>query len=324
MKVQTRILIILMALFLTMTSRSGRLLSAETSQGETRQTQRVKFRIKTIEENTGARSIVSDATVEGPAGTDFDINLEGARFKMSAKFLTDLIGPDSLKLRAQLDTRRLYGYSRQNLPLYEEDNQAQTLDLSFDDMVVLLPFGRGGGDSRLKIEITPNISEQAAMLPSGRARPLEINILKPGPGGVIGIQAWKIPHRFAVEATLLEDGREVARGASDYLIEEAQELILRPTEQASPEVIQSPLALNLAINQFTRSRPADLATIGFDVYSTSQQSGLRDAIALKWAGVGELGSDHLNYDLSKVYLKESGKKYELRFKIKLAQGEKSD
>jgi hypothetical protein len=322
MKAQIRILILLIALTSTLMS-DGRFLSAASSPGARSQPERLRFRITTIEESAGQRNMISDATVEGPPGTDFNISLQGERFKMDAKFLTDLTAPDSLKVRAKLNTRRLYGYSEQKLPLYEEDNQSQALQLGFDEMVVLLPIGRNGGSNRLKIEITPAVSEQSTLLPSGKARPLEINILKQSPGGVIGIQAWKIPHRFTVEATLLEDGREVARGTADSLIEEAQELILRPTEQAGADVINNPLSVNLAIDQYTRSRPTDQATISFDIYRTEQQSGRREAIGLKWAGVGELGS-HLKYDVSNVYLKESGKKYELRFKINLAQGEQAD
>lgn len=285
--------------------------------------ERIQFRITTIEEDGRERNIVSDSTVAGAPGTDFDISLQGERFKMNAKFLTDLVAPEHLQVRAWLDTRRLYGYSEKNLPLYEEDNQSQTLDLSFDEMVVLLPFGRDGGENRLKIEITPTVSQQGARLPSGPRRPLEINILKPSPGGVINIQASKIPHRYSVEATLFEDGREVARGASDLLLQEPHELMLRPIEQADAEVVNNPLAVNLLINQYTRSRPADLATVGFDLYRTDQAGAHLEAIGLKWAGVAELGSA-LSYDLTNVYLKGSGKKFELRFKINLAAGEQAD
>ncbi|MDT4897789.1 MAG: hypothetical protein QOH25_2866 [Acidobacteriota bacterium] len=322
MKVETRVLIILLALVSSLAS-DGRFLSAQSSQGTPRQPERLRFRIMTIEETAGQRNVISDSTVEGPPGTDFNISLQGERFKMSAQFFTDMTGRDSLKVRAKLDTRRFYGYSEQNLPLYEEDKQNQTLDLGFDESVVLLPFGRNGGDNRLKIEITPIVSEKKERLPSGKVRPLEIDILKPSPGGVIGIQAWKIPHRFVLEASLLEDGREVARGTAPYLIEEPQELILRPTEQASPQVVSNPLAVNLTINQYTRSRPADLATIDFDIYRINPQSGQREAIGLNWAGIGEIDSSMI-YDLGKVYLKESGKKYELRFRIKLAEGEQAD
>lgn len=320
MKVQTRILVILLALLSTLMS-DGRSLRAESSPEARHQPERLRFRITTIEENVGTHNIISDGIVEGPPGTDFNISLQGERFKMSAQFLIDLIGRGSLKIRAKLETRRLYGYSEQNLPLYEEDRQSQTLELGFDEMVVLLPFGQAGQDNRLKIEIIPQVIEQATRLPSEKGHALDIKILKPSPGGVISIQAVKIPHHFEVEATLLEDGREVARAAApDSLIEEAQELILRPTEQASPEVINNPLAVNLAINQYTRSRPIDLATIGFDIYRLAEQSRPREAVGLKWAGTGSLGSN-MTYDLSGLYLKGSVKKYELRFKINLAQGE---
>ena len=320
MRIRITILMLLLALVSTL---KGDVPSLSTLSAAKSLPERIQFRITTIEENGTERNVVSDSTVEGAPGTDFDINLEGERFKMSAKFLTDLAARDSLKMRVKLDTRRLYGYSEKNLPLYEEDNQSQTLDLNFDEMVVLLPFGRGGGERRLKIEITPTLSQQSARLPSGKTRPLEINILKPSPGGVISIQAAKIPHRFSVEATLVEDGREVARSTSAFLLEEPHELILRPTEGAGAEVVNNPLAVNLEINQYTRSRPVDLATIGFDLYRTDQAGAHLEAIGLKWAGVGEIGSN-LAYDLSNIYLKGSGKKYELRFKINLAQGERAD
>ena len=322
MRAQTRVLIIMLTLVSALLS-GGRFISAESSEGAGREPERLRFRITAIEERAGQQNIISDATVEGPPGMDFNISLQGERFKLNAQFLTDLMARDSLKVRAKLDTRRFYGYSEQHLPLYEEDKQSQALDLGFDEAVVLLPFGRGGVDDRLKIEIVPMVSTQAARLPDGKARPLEINILKPSPGGVIGIQAWKIPHRFKVEAILLEDGLEVTRGEADSLLQEPKELILHPTKEASPLITGSPLAVNLSINEYTRSRPRDLATIGFDLYRVDAQGNHQDAVGLNWSGVGELGSN-LTYDLSDVYLKGSGKRYELRVKVKLAEGEQAD
>ncbi|HKC65634.1 MAG TPA: hypothetical protein VKB86_18475, partial [Pyrinomonadaceae bacterium] len=108
-----------------------------------------------------------------------------------------------------------------------------------------------------------------------------------------------------------------------YLIEESRELILSPTNQANMEVINNPLALNLTVNQYTKSRPADEATIGFDLYRMNQQMGRREIIGRNWSGMGALGSQ-MTYDISDVYLQGSGKKYELRFKINLAQGEQAD
>src|ERR1051326_2301476 len=211
---------------------------------------RIAFRIATIEENQGARRVISLTTVEGAPGTDFDINLQGGRFQMNAHFLTDLIARDTLKMRARLDTRRLYGYSERNLPLFEEDNQRETLDLSFDEAIVLFPFGSNGGDDRLKIEITPNWSDEMSLTLAGELRPPAINIQQPGPGGAVSVHASKTPHRFNVEASLLRDGHEVARGAADSLIEEQQELVLRPTGEASEPVEN--FAVNFSLSNYLK------------------------------------------------------------------------
>ena len=108
---------------------------------DVRAPKRIRFQVATVEEGTGGRKVISNATIEGPPGTDFFVDLQSQRFKMNARFLTDLVSPGKLKVRAKLNTRRLYGYSQNNLPLYEEDNQSETLQLGFEEQVVLLPFG---------------------------------------------------------------------------------------------------------------------------------------------------------------------------------------
>jgi hypothetical protein len=262
--------------------------------------------------------------VEGAPGTDFSVTLQSGRFKMNARFLTDLVSPEMLKIRANLDTRRFYGYSERYAPLYEEDSQSQNLELAFDEQIVLLPFGSGGGGEQLKVLITPSMTGEPAHLPSGKLRPLTIHILEPSQGGVIGIRASKIPHNFEVEATLVENGRVAARGTKNCLLDEAQEIPLQPDEQASPEVVNNPLVVNLTIDGYERSRPVDQASLSFDAQRMNRQSGdERQPVALRWAGVAGLGSA-LNYDLSDHYLKSAGKKYELRFSVKLAAGEASD
>jgi hypothetical protein len=283
--------------------------------------ERIRFLITTVEERGGARNVISEATVEGPAGTDFQIDLQGERFKMGARFLTDLMRPDALRIRAKLDTHRFYGYSERQLPLYEEDKQSETLDLGFDEAVVLLPFGRGG-DDQLKIEITPSISEQTAALPSGKARPLEIKIAKESPGGSIEIKATKVPHRFVAEATLVENGQEVARGTGACLLEEAQEIKLQPTAQARTEIAAQPLVVRLSLDEYARSRPLDQAAISFDVYRM-KDAGQREQIAANWAGIAALGAN-LSYDLGNLYAPGTNNKYELRFNIRLADDEQSD
>src|ERR1051325_3332359 len=72
---------------------------------------RIQFQIVTVETRGGQRKVLSIATAEAPPGTDFQINLDTERFKMDARFLTDLLDNRSLKVRAKLQTRRLYGRS---------------------------------------------------------------------------------------------------------------------------------------------------------------------------------------------------------------------
>jgi hypothetical protein len=319
MKIFTKILFVLVVLLLLTASERGFNKTAF-SESAREQTRRIRFQIATVEEKAGAREVISEAVVEGPPGTDFTINLQGSKFKMNARFLTDLVSADKLKVRARLNTRRLYGYSERDLPLYEEDAQNQAIDLSFDEAIVLLPFGRNGGD-KLKIEIAPAISDQPVYLASGAQAPLAIKIVKQSPGGAITIQASKIPHNFDVEATITEDDREVARGAASFIIEEAQELIIAPDPSASPEVARNPMAINLMIDEYARTRPVDLVGMSFDLSLVDKQSGARrEAIASDWAGSATLGGE-LVYDISDYYLKSSGKKYSLKIKIKPARGE---
>lgn len=282
---------------------------------------RVRFQVTAVEESAAGRKVLSDATVEGPPGTDFNVNLQDGRFRMRARFLTDLVPGGSLKLRARLDTRRLYGQSENGLPLYEEDSQSHTLGIGFDEAVVLLPFG-GGGDPRLKIEITPAWGGQPARTTSGETTPPEITISKPSAGGAISIEATKIPHDFTVEAALLEDGREVARGSADCLLEEARELTLLPAANVVEEAGGGPLALNLTVERFELGRPSDRVAVRFDLSRADpRRPGGREAVALNWAGVANLGSE-LTYDLGDAYTPAPGKKFELRLRVKLGAASK--
>lgn len=309
MKTRTKLTLILFMLFLLMMS-SSRLRSTNANPVGSN-LKRMQFQIATIRERAGERTIISSSVIEGPPGTDFDIDLQGERFKMSAKFLTDLDEGNRLAIRTKLQTRRLYGQSAQGLPLYEEDEQSQTLRLGLDEDIILLPFGRSGGADRLKIEITPAMTEETVYGPSGELRPLGIKILKVSRDGVVSIRASKIPHRYEAEARLLEDGREIARGAANLLFEEAQELLLQSGAQ--------PIAVGLKINEYIRNRPSDDVAINFDIHRIDG-GGKREPVGLNWAGITRLGSD-LSYDLSERYQQHSGKKYELRFNIKIAKGE---
>lgn len=323
MSARTASLTLLLA-FTSLLASDRRPLAADTGAGATHAPARIRFLITTVEERGGERNVISEATVEGPAGTDFQINLQGERFKLGARFLTDLLRPGALQLRARLSTRRFYGYSPHNLPLYEEDSQRETLELGFDEAVVLLPFGRGGDDDRLKIEITPSMSEQTPRLPSGKARPLEIKFLKELTGGRINIGASKVPHRFIAEVLLLENGQTVARATAPCLLEEAREIALQPTAQAPADTPARPLVVRLSVDEYTRSRPADDITLSFDVYRlTAADGAARDPVVANGAGIVKLGAN-LDYDLSDRYAPGTGSKYELRFSVRLADDEQAD
>jgi hypothetical protein len=220
----------------------------------------------------------------------------------------------SLKVRASLNTRRLHGRSERDLPLYEEDVQQETISLGFDEQIVLLPFGRQSEDEQLRIQIVPVRSRKTTMLPSGKRRPLEITILKQSDGGQINIFASKIPHRFEVEAALLEDGKPVARSQGTALLKEKTELFLDALDSS----INRPIRISLKVDGYIRSRPTDAATINFNVDRVDP--GGDESVARNWAGVCEMGSP-LNYDFTREYRGTAGRKYEVRFKLNLAPGE---
>ena len=184
-----------------------------------------------------------------------------------------------------------------------------------------IPFGRNDNTGELVIEITPTISTNYADTVSGKARSIEINIPMQSPGGAISVQASKIPHNYLVEAALVEDGQVVARNAGDYRFEEPKELILRPALRngSAPG-----LTINLTIDQFLRSAPTRQVGVSFSVYRTDTEANSKPQMVMdKAAGIGELGSD-LIYELRGYDPGSTGKRYQLKLKIKLAPGEDSD
>ncbi|MGI8640472.1 MAG: hypothetical protein ACR2MG_11085 [Pyrinomonadaceae bacterium] len=275
---------------------------------------RVRFQVTTVSENENERRVLAQTTVEGLPGTDFNINLQTGNFKMQARFLSDLVAEDKLKLRANLNTRRFYGYSPINLPLYEEDSQKHALQVGFNETVVLLPFGRNGGADTLKIEITPTLFSVSRT--DEESQKLKINFDKQIPSGEIFVQASKIPHEFEVEAVLLADGQEIARGAADCLLEEEREIILQPNPKA--KITDQIFKAKLTIDKFSRSRPKDFAEINFGLYR--QSGGEIQTAVSNGAGMLTLG-DELVYQLDEID-STVARKYELKFKIGLKENEK--
>ncbi|MEE8586333.1 MAG: hypothetical protein V3T83_15920 [Acidobacteriota bacterium] len=262
------------------------------AQGSTELQERIEFLVTTVQETGGTRSILSQARISGPPDTDFDIRLRGSRLEMTARFLTDLQGDGTLLVRTRLQIRRLYGVSERGLPLYEEDRQRQTLQMSFDEQIVLLPFGPGG-DERLLIEVTPTRTRR----PPG---PPTIDILKVSPGGQVYIEAHQVPHHYQLHAALLKDGNKVAESVQQLLIEEQESIRLNPSKSsAAPQI-----GLELTIDRYESGGPGRVA-FHFDVLRADTP------LARNWAGIIGLGSSH-QYPLS---LKEGEYTIELRFEL---------
>jgi hypothetical protein len=281
---------------------------------ETVDAKRIAFRIATIEQHGATENLLSQALIEGPSGTDFTVKLNSARFRLKASFLTDLTTDGALSIRANLDTRRLYGYSEKKLPLYEEDEQRLSFTLGFDEQIVLLPFGRKDDDDQLRITIVPAWSEQSGRLPTGEPRPLTISILKETDGS-ISIEASKKPHHFEVSAALLEDGREIARSAANSQIEQASELLLASQSEGAENLV-----VKLTVDNYIRNRPTDQASLSFDIDRVSRADSKRQPVISNWAGVCLIGKP-LTYDLTGFYRGEPGRKYELQLTTKLASDE---
>jgi hypothetical protein len=281
--------------------------------------ERIRFEVVTFAERNGRRDLLSQTLVDGPSGTDFTVNLHDSRFQMNAKFVTDLIAPGTLKIKTDLNTRRLYGYSERSLPLYEEDAQKETMQLGFDEKLVLLPFGRNDNNDQLEIEITAAVSKQSTYLASGELRPLEITIPKQSPGGAISVEAFKTPHNYLVEATLLEDGREVAHETGDYHIDEPAELLLGPGLQAGPTLNKNPLAINLTIYRYLRTGSKGQVAFGFNAYRREEQNQKGEVVVPQAAGIVDMNSA-LSYELGEF----SGRKYQLVLTVKLAPGENAN
>lgn len=293
---------------------------ADKSSAKENLRQRVSFQITTIAENAGKREILSQTTIEGLPGTDFNINLQTGNFKMRTRFLSDLIAPGKLKIRAALDTRRFYGYTPAKLPLYEEDAQTQAFEISFDEKVVLLPFGRNSeaAGETLKIEIIPSLTTVSA---NDESSPLKINFDKQIPSGEISIEAFKIPHRYIVEAALFENGREAAAGETEVLFEESKEIVLQPKPNDA-EFSRQPFAANIKVDKFSRSYPKNMVGITFDLYRKNSSGKADSPIANNAAGINLL-EENFVYRLADLGLRND-KNYEIRFKVKLADAEKAN
>lgn len=266
---------------------------------------RIQFQIRAVEESTRQRAILSESLIEGPPGTDFDITLQDDLFRLKAQFLTDVIAPGRLKIRGTLNTKRFYGQSERQLPLYEEDSQVHSLQIGFDEAVVLFPFGRNGGDEVLKIEITPHVIEA-----SGSSQNLVIKPVKTDLNGNIDLQARKVPHKFLTVAQLTKNGVVVAEGKSGCWLEEVQSIQLVPLQIPNAPTVPG-LVVDLTVNQVPYSQPTSTFGVNFDIRGPDQQF-----FAQNWRGVGEFGVP-LQYSLPNEIPVNSEEGWELKFVVQV-------
>ncbi len=274
---------------------------------------RIQFKVATIEETSLQRHLLAESIIEGPMGTDFEINLKDKKFNMDAYFLTDLQANEQLTIQAKLNTKRYFGQSEKNLPLYEEDEQKHNLTVNLDEAILLLPFGNNTNDEKLKIEITPSFITRNIL--DGKELPLTIDIVKPDLNGKINVKAYKIPHRFNLVAKLLADGKEIAKGAAECFFKQPKEIQLDFYSTVSQETSIYPLVLSLNVNKFERC-PTNSFELGFDIFRLNKNQ--KESIIENGAGAGNFGED-LNYDLTNLYLPTSNKKYELKISLTVSE-----
>ena len=284
------------------------------------QRKRVRFQITSVAESAAGRTVLAQTRIEGLPGTDFIINLQTGNFKMQACFVSDLLADNQLKIRARLNTRRFYGYSLANLPLYEEDEQNRTVEVGSGSRVILLPFGRDDEAETLKIETTPTV--RFVPLSDQDAGRLTIDFDEQLPSGEMTVEAVNTPHKFTVEAILSADGKTIARSAPVACpLEEETEIALPMTSEAVAKDLGSLWKAKLIVNKFIRSRPTDLVGINFDFYRAGETTddGAKNGnqmIINGGAGIGLLGGE-MSYPLKSTMLPDDAN-YELKFIVRPA------
>lgn len=147
---------------------------------------------------SGNERVLYEATVEGPAATDFDVVLRDPQFELQAFFVNEGAGP--VDMRVRLETRRRAGSSRAGLPLWEHDQQQHRFRVGLDQQIELLPFGAPGPRGLLKLTIVPQRTAARTDAP-------RIDIRR-ATGDAIAVHAYRVPHWYDVTARI--DGVAVA------------------------------------------------------------------------------------------------------------------
>ena len=227
---------------------------------------RIELKVTTIRETGTGQTVLSEALVDGPPGTDFTIDFRVERFVLHAGFTTYVVG-DQLGVEAALDTKRLYGVGAEPAALRGGRTAALPAGrIRRSDAAAPLCAGREG--DRLK-------DRDYAVPGTRRARRPAANPLhQTGPERAHRHHGPQDPHRFRCEARLVENGREIGRGGEECRLDAARELSV------------ADLVVRVTVDGGMRD--------GFSLHLDVDRSGA--PVARHWAGAGTFGEE-LTYDL---------------------------
>jgi hypothetical protein len=269
----------------------------------------VEFRVRTFLTTNGVKETASDSTVAGPPGTDLVLNVRTGPFRMTARLKTDLLGERTVRIKADVTTRRLAGASERGLPLYEEDSQSTIAEVAVDgsESLAIMPFGPNPDGDEIVFDVAPTLTDRSALSPSGKTIPLEIRLGMAGKGGWINVEARKVPHFFRVEAVLETEGRSVALGSARCSLGEAQVITLTaPGEPARP-VAEIPFTVD-------PDSVGCAGEIGFTFDIHPPRTSDANPLARGWSGIAAEGST-TEYRLGDVGARLDGHPATLRLRI---------
>lgn len=268
---------------------------------------RVAFEVRTVLISGRARTVLSDARVEGPAGTDLAVDAGGGRYTLAARLKTDLVDGGAVRIKADVTTRRVVGTSERGLDLFEEDVQSQIVHVAGDgtESLVVMPFGRNPGGDELAIEFLPSVITRASRDRSGAAAGPTIRIADPGPDSWIRVAAARATHLFAVEAELLDGDRVIAAGGAPCRIEEAGAIALVAPGGSTPVA-----ELRLTVDEYAPLCPSDRIRFRFDLAAGDGAP----AVAKGWSGVTS-SREAAHYDLVRIGEALEGRPGRLRLRI---------
>lgn len=159
----------------------------------------VRYVVRCVEEQKQTRRVVYQATIGGPAGTDFTIRVRDRGYELDATFVNEL-AESGIDMRTRLVSRRRAGTSRNGLPLWEEDTQQHRFSVGFDQQVEMLPFGGAGTAGLLKIEILPARAAAAS-------DNIDIHLDLQPKNGALAVEAYRVPHWYRAQVEIAGPGR---------------------------------------------------------------------------------------------------------------------